>query len=142
MIIAVSAAIVDRVARRILLAQRAPTTSYPWFWCSPGGKVEPGESHRDALARELAEEIDVGLAGELGPVLYEREIESTRTGEMVRVICYVIEASQLRGKPAPLDQTVGVAWWDAIDLGGLRLTPADDYEIDKIESLLKGSALP
>lgn len=141
--IVVSAAIVDRKARRILLAQRAPTTSYPYFWCSPGGKVDPGESHRDALARELCEEIDVGLAGDLGTVLYEREVKSTRcidcaTGEgaTVRVICYVVFVEQLRGKPSPNDGTIGLDWCDVGEVTAKRLTPADNAEIDKIVKLL------
>ncbi|MBL8514545.1 MAG: Nudix family hydrolase, partial [Betaproteobacteria bacterium] len=34
---------------------------YPGYWEFPGGKIEPGESVRDALVRELIEELNVTI---------------------------------------------------------------------------------
>lgn len=31
------------------------------FYINPGGKIEPGESHHDALCREVKEELSLGL---------------------------------------------------------------------------------
>ena len=139
--IVVSAAIVDRKSRRILLAQRAGNApTYPWFWCSPGGKIKPGETHRDALARELREEIDVDIFGDPVSLLYRREIKSQRSGEMVSVFCYELFFEQLRGKPSPRDATCGLAWFDCDEVTALRLTPADNAEIDRIVKLLNSFA--
>jgi 8-oxo-dGTP diphosphatase len=43
---------------RILLCHRSPTRQwFPNVWDLPGGHIEPGESPRSALRREIAEEI-------------------------------------------------------------------------------------
>lgn len=44
---------------RYLLGKRPPGGMLAGLWEFPGGKVEPGESHRQALAREIAEELRV-----------------------------------------------------------------------------------
>jgi 8-oxo-dGTP diphosphatase len=55
----VAAAVIQRPDGSFLLGQRAPDTFYPGYWEFPGGKVEPGESPRDALVRELREELEI-----------------------------------------------------------------------------------
>ena len=54
----VVAAIIERDGR-ILIGRRKPDQSHPLQWEFPGGKVEPGETPEEALARELAEELAV-----------------------------------------------------------------------------------
>lgn len=54
----VVAAILERNGK-ILIGQRKPAQSHPLKWEFPGGKVEPGETPEQALARELAEELDI-----------------------------------------------------------------------------------
>lgn len=55
----VAAAVLLRPDGSFLLGQRAPDTFYPGYWEFPGGKVEPGETPRQALDRELEEELGI-----------------------------------------------------------------------------------
>ncbi len=55
----VAAAVIEREDGSFLLGQRAPDTFYPGYWEFPGGKVEQGETPRDALVRELHEELAI-----------------------------------------------------------------------------------
>ena len=57
---------IEKEGGRYLITQRPPTSSLPLLWEFPGGRVEPGESDREALERELREEmgIEVDIAEE------------------------------------------------------------------------------
>lgn len=57
----VVAAVIVRVGR-VLLIQRHPRLDFGFKWCTPGGKVEAGESFETALFREVQEETGIGLA--------------------------------------------------------------------------------
>src|SRR5687768_3530504 len=65
--IRVVGAMLEKDGGRYLITQRPPTASLPLLWEFPGGRVEEGESDRDALVRELKEEmgIDVEVADEV-----------------------------------------------------------------------------
>jgi 8-oxo-dGTP diphosphatase len=55
----VAAAVIERPDGTFLLAQRPEGKPYPGYWEFPGGKIEPGEDARAALARELREELGI-----------------------------------------------------------------------------------
>jgi 8-oxo-dGTP pyrophosphatase MutT (NUDIX family) len=63
--------LLDAADRLLLLHGHEPADPSVAWWFTPGGGVEPGETLREAAARELAEET--GLTGfRLGEVLWER----------------------------------------------------------------------
>ena len=53
---------------RFLLTTRPPGKAYEGHWEFPGGKIEPGETVVQALARELFEELGITLLGEAEPM--------------------------------------------------------------------------
>jgi 8-oxo-dGTP pyrophosphatase MutT (NUDIX family) len=56
----------------LLLECRNPRSGRSW-WITPGGGVDPGESHEDAARRELREELGWNFDGPLGPCVWTRE---------------------------------------------------------------------
>ncbi len=46
----------------VLLGSRPEGKPYAGYWEFPGGKIEPGESAAEALAREMKEELDLELS--------------------------------------------------------------------------------
>jgi ADP-ribose pyrophosphatase YjhB (NUDIX family) len=63
------AVLLDPADRILLVRFEFPTRS---LWATPGGGLEPGETHEHAIVRELEEEV--GLVGfELGPWIWTRE---------------------------------------------------------------------
>ena len=51
-------AIIENENNEILCALRSPIMSIPNMWEFPGGKVEKGESLKEAIEREIKEELD------------------------------------------------------------------------------------
>ena len=91
---------------RILIAQRKSTRSHPGKWEFPGGKVEPDETPRAALRRELREEL--GIEAEIGAE--EARYTVTYGGSPpIDLLFYRVAAH--RGEPRNLD-FAQIAWVD------------------------------
>jgi len=65
--ISVVAALIERDGR-LLICQRRKDDVFPLKWEFPGGKIHPGETLPEALARELEEEL--GVRAVIGPEIY------------------------------------------------------------------------
>ena len=102
-IVEVVAAVIER-AGLILIGQRKPRGRHGLKWEFPGGKVEPGEEAREALARELREEQ--GIEARIGDEI-ERYDFSYSAGHVTRLIFFHV--TEFTGEPANLD-FAQIAW--------------------------------
>jgi 8-oxo-dGTP diphosphatase len=59
---------VIRQNNAFLICQRRRDGAFPLKWEFPGGKVEPGETLQESLARELQEELAINAC--IGPLLH------------------------------------------------------------------------
>jgi 8-oxo-dGTP pyrophosphatase MutT (NUDIX family) len=46
---------------RFLAIQRGPAVPYSGWWAPPSGRIEPGETQAEAVAREVAEELGLDV---------------------------------------------------------------------------------
>jgi 8-oxo-dGTP diphosphatase len=103
---------------RVLMSRRRADQPMPGKWEFPGGKVEPGESPTEALAREVREElgceIDVGRIFEVVFHVYDE----------FDLYMLVYEATIARGTPRAVE-VAEIAWVEAARLPELDLLPAD-----------------
>ena len=118
-------------AGRVLLTQRKEGTHLAGAWEFPGGKVEPDEDPREALARELAEEL--GIDAEVrDPV----EITFHRYPAK-SVLLLFFTAARRPGSPEPRALDVAAVRWAAIDeLRDELFPPADVAVLAKVRALL------
>ncbi|OBJ19197.1 DNA mismatch repair protein MutT [Mycobacterium colombiense] len=104
---------------KVLVAQRARPPELAGLWELPGGKVAPGETERDALARELAEEL--GLA--VGDVVVGERLGADVAVDG-RFTLRAYRVRLLRGEPDARDHRA-LRWITAAELHDLDWVPAD-----------------
>lgn len=98
-------------------------------WEFPGGKVEPGESPREALVREIREELAADIRAErlLGTVEYDYPAFH------LRMDCFA--CSLLSGQPELREHSAS-RWLGAADLDSVAWLPADVLILDRVRPLL------
>ncbi len=116
--IPVPAGILRRPDGHILLASRPADKPWPGYWEFPGGKIEAGESHRHALARELDEELGIRLVSATPWLTLRHDYPTTR----VHLHCFLVDAWQ--GEPQPREGQI-LCWQDPFAVNVTPLLPAN-----------------
>jgi 8-oxo-dGTP diphosphatase len=115
----------------VLITQRKKGTHLAGAWEFPGGKVEPGEDPRDALVRELHEEIGMDVTvGDPVEVTFHKYPEKS-------VLLLFFSVKRRDGSPDPRPIDVAAVQWAASDaLDDALFPPADVPILTKVRELL------
>jgi 8-oxo-dGTP diphosphatase len=130
----------DRIAARVLLLDpedrlllmrgRLPNArNAPWVWFTVGGELEPGETERQAAAREVAEETGFTDV-EIGPVVWRHEgVLTGLENQPVRVRESFVLARCAGGEPSrdgwtDIERAMcdDLRWWTLAELAASRET--------------------
>jgi len=122
-VVVVVAAVIEAEGR-FLLTRRQQGVHLEGLWEFPGGKVDPGETHAEALRRELREELAAAaVPGAL--VLRTRHDYDNRSVELFFYRC------ELESEPCPqLGQEM--RWVAREELASLGFPPADEELITRL----------
>jgi 8-oxo-dGTP diphosphatase len=127
--IEVVAAVIRR-GDRIFATQRGYGDFKDW-WEFPGGKIEPGECPREALAREIREELDATV--EVGALL--KTVDYDYPAFHLTLHCFWCT---LAGESLHLNEHEAARWLSASELDSVRWLPADEELMPLIAVALKG----
>ena len=107
-----------------LVTRRQAGVHLAGMWEFPGGKIDPSESHADALRREMREELDTDVD-------VEDLILHTTHNYPDRTIALYFYRCALKGTPIPL---LGqqMRWATRAELPMLGFPPADEELIQRL----------
>jgi 8-oxo-dGTP diphosphatase len=123
MMVAVVAAVIEH-GGRFLVTRRQDGVHLAGLWEFPGGKIGNGESHADALRREIVEELNSDV------LVHDLVLETTHTYPD-RTVTLFFYRCDLLGVATPM---IGqkMEWVPKAELAGLTFPPADGELIKKL----------
>lgn len=110
---------------KILCAKRGGDGLLPGLWEFPGGKVEPTESKREALVREIFEELaaEVHVGGEIECTTHDYDFAT--------VTLTTFYCSLVSGEPEKSEHSE-LLWLEPQELSSIDWAPADIPAVAKI----------
>lgn len=119
----------------ILIQQRPADKAHGGLWEFPGGKREAGESTTAALARELEEELGIGVdPADLEPLGFSVEPRDERELILLLFLC-----GKWKGEPRALSAST-LRWVAPSAVADLPLPPADQPLAASLVHWLAGAA--
>jgi len=118
---------------RALMTQRMASDRFPDLWEFPGGKVDPGENHAEALVRELREEL--AIQTRVG-ALYDTVRYDALGG--VRLDIYFYFAERLQGEPCEVEVQAWT-WSGPSSLRRLDIIPSNRSVVARLVADLEAA---
>ena len=118
---------------RILVCQRSRKDTFPLKWEFPGGKVRAGEEPKNALVRELREEL--GVSARIGNKICRARHKYSEMRDTVELIFY-----QAHLASAALENLVfeSIEW---VEPAALRSKDFLEADLGLVERLASGNGL-
>lgn len=113
---------------KYLITQRPRRATLPLLWEFPGGRVEPGETDQEALARELHEEMGIEVA------VGERVVHVEHSYDSYDIDFCVYRCRHVGG-PIQHLRVNDHRWVRADELDSFDFPPADEKTISKLLGL-------
>ena len=113
---------------KVFAAQRGNSGKTAFKWEFPGGKINPGETPEQALARELLEELSINV--KVHELIYQ--VVDEYEDVILHIDTYKCEL--VSGVPT-LSEHIALAWSNNEELDKLEFSPADDPVLAKIKKL-------
>ncbi len=118
----------------VFVARRKPGGSMGGKWEFPGGKLEAGESDRDAAIREFREEFNLEIA--VGPAIGESSF--CNCGKQYELVAMLVG---FEGEPRSLHEHDQFRWVAGEALGKLDLADSDRSLLPFILPLLVSACI-
>lgn len=118
-------AIIENEDREILCALRSPKMSLPNMWEFPGGKIERGETFKQAIEREIKEELSCIIE------FIDIFNDSTYEYEKFIVNLITVRCKLVSGTPTKSEHSK-LIWMYRENLPSLKWSPADIPTMKKL----------
>ena len=113
---------------KVFAAQRGKSGKTAFKWEFPGGKINPGETPEQALARELFEELSIKV--QVHELIYS--VVDEYDDLILHIATY--RCTLISGTPT-LSEHLAMQWSTKDELDKLTFSPADDPVLEKIINL-------
>ena len=110
---------------KILVTQRSEKMKLPLKWEFPGGKIESGESHTQALQREIKEEMEVSISVDE----FFMTVDYDYTSFHLTMHCYICT---LKNRNVVLNDHKQIVWVTLDNIKNYNWLPADRNVVEKL----------
>ena len=134
MIIRVAVAVIINQNDEILIAKRSKDQHQGNKWEFPGGKIEPNETSKEALRREISEELGIEIQTVTELITITHEYIEDDPNNNKTVILEVFDVRKWHGEPQGAEGQP-ISWVTKIELDNHEFPAANADIVSKIKSI-------